>query len=147
VIRSDRTWTFAVPRDELWTAITQTGEYRRWWPWLRSFRANGFDEGDVWRCLVQPPVPWWVRFTITLDEVTLGERAVARVGGDIKGTAELTLADDGKGSSARLVSDLAPASLVLQAAAFAARPLAVWGHDWVLDQGAAQFSRRALAAR
>jgi uncharacterized protein YndB with AHSA1/START domain len=145
VIRSDRAFSFDVPVDQLWSAIVRTEDYPTWWPWLRSFAAEGFETGAAWRCLVQPPLPYSLRFTITLDDVVPCEHAVATITGDIEGTATLTVEPDGEGSRARLVSDLAPASGLLQAFALAARPLVVWGHDRVLDRGASQFSRRGLS--
>jgi hypothetical protein len=146
VVRSNRTYRFAVGPDELWTAIARTDDYRSWWPWLRGFEATGLVQGDVWRCVVQPPLPYTLRFTITLDAVQPGVGAMATIAGEISGTAELTVAADGDGSSIRLVSDLAPASPLLRAAAIAARPLVIWGHDWVLDRGASQFKRQGLRA-
>jgi uncharacterized protein YndB with AHSA1/START domain len=148
VIRTDRTYRFEDDPATVWAAITRCGDYRSWWPWLRSFdHADGFAEGAVWRARVQPPTPWAVRFTLTLDEVDPVRSVVATITGDIAGTASIALSADGAGSSIRLVSDLAPAARLLRAVAVAARPLAVWGHDWVLDQGVAQIRRKALGPR
>jgi len=128
--------------------MARTTEYTRWWPWLHHLQAEGLVAGDVWSCHIQPPLPYFLRFTIALDEVVPAASARATVAGDITGTAVLTLAptDDG-GSELRLVSDLAPASSVLRAFAVVARPLVVWGHDWVLGEGIRQFRERGLAER
>jgi hypothetical protein len=131
--------------DVVWSAIQRTDRYRTWWPWLRGFEADGFEEGAVWRCVVQPPLPYSLRFTITLDTVVDGESAWATVDGEITGKASLTVDADRQGSTIRLVSDLAPASPLLKGFALAARPLVVWGHDWVLDRGASQFRQRGLS--
>lgn len=144
MIRSERTWRFDLPRDQLWEAIAQTDQYRRWWPWLRRFEALGFVEGDVWSCTVQPPLPYWLRFSVTLERVEDRALVEASVAGDIRGAATLLVADDADGSTIRLTSDLEPSAPVLQAFALAARPMVVWGHDWVLDRGVSQFRRRAL---
>jgi len=146
VIRSDRRFAFDQPPAVVWAAMSATGDYTRWWPWLRRLEANGLFAGDVWSCHIQPPLPYFLRFTITLDEVVHGELARATISGDILGTAEFSLAptDDG-GCEGRLVSDLAPSSPVLRAFALVARPLVVWGHDWVLDEGIRQFHARGLA--
>jgi len=148
VIRSDRRCSFDRPPEEVWEAMGCTSAYTRWWPWLRHLDAVGLVTGDVWACHIQPPLPYFLRFTITLDEVVPGESARATVAGDITGTASFTLAATaGGGSEGRLVSDLAPASPVLRAFAAVARPLVVWGHDWVLDEGVRQFQARGLAGR
>jgi uncharacterized protein YndB with AHSA1/START domain len=146
MIRSDRRFTFDQPPDEVWAAMARTSAYTRWWPWLRRLDAVGLVAGDVWSCHIQPPLPYFLRFTITLDEVVPAELAQASVAGDIVGTAAFTLAPAaGGGSDGRLVSDLAPASPVLRGFARVARPLVVWGHDWVLDEGVRQFQDRGLA--
>lgn len=145
MIRSDRRFTFDRPPAEVWTAMARTEAYTRWWPWLRHLDAQGLVTGDVWSCHIQPPLPYFLRFTIALDDVDPGRSARATVAGDITGAASLTLAasEDG-GSVVRLVSDLAPSSSVLRAFAVVARPLVVWGHDWVLAEGIRQFRHRAL---
>ena len=146
MIRSDRHFAFAQPPSEVWAAMARTEAYTGWWPWLRRLDAEGLVAGDVWSCQIQPPLPYFLRFTLTLEEVVEGALARAVVAGDITGTALFTLApDDGGGSVGRLVSDLAPSSSVLRAFARVARPLVVWGHDWVLDEGIRQFRDRGLA--
>ena len=145
MIRSDRRFTFEQPPDQVWAAMASTSAYTRWWPWLRRFDARGLVAGDIWECQIQPPLPYSLRFTITLDEVVPGRLAAATVAGDIGGTAELTVEPAGTGGcEVRLVSDLAPASGVLRAFAAVARPLVVWGHDWVLAEGIRQFEARGL---
>jgi len=148
MICSDRRFAFDQPPAQVWEVMARTSSYTTWWPWLRRLEATGLVAGDVWSCHIQPPLPYFLRFTITLDEVVPGESARATVAGDIMGSADLTLAptDDG-GSVARLVSDLAPASAVLRGFATVARPLVVWGHDWVLGEGIRQFKARGLEER
>lgn len=142
MIRSDRRVIFDEPLAEVWEAMTSTGDYVAWWPWLRRLDAVGLTAGDVWTCHVQPPLPYSLRFTITLGDVEPGRSVVATVAGDIVGTAQVTLSPAGEATEVHAVSDLAPAAGVLRAFARAARPLVTWGHDWVLDQGVRQFRGR-----
>ena len=142
-VRSDRTFRFDAGPEAVWSAMADTGSYRRWWPWLRRFEAEGLVPGDVWRCTVKPPLPYVLRFTVTLDDVAT-HRIRATVGGDIEGSAVLDLLPWSGGSEARLVSDLAPRNGVLAVVAAAAAPVVRYGHDWVLDSGARQFAHRAL---
>ena len=144
-IASDRSYRFTVDAPELWAAIEKVDNFPSWWPWLRRFDAQGLEPGDAWQCTVQPPLPYSLSFGITIDEVVPGERVTATVSGEISGAAQLTLSpnDDG-GCTARLTSQLAPASRFLQAIALVARPVVTLGHDWVLDTGARQF-RQHLA--
>ena len=147
MIRSDRRFAFDQPPDQVWAAMGNTSAYTRWWPWLRRFEARGLVTGDVWTCHIQPPLPYFLRFTITLDEVVPEASVTATLAGDIAGTAELAVAGgDAGGCDVRLVSDLAPASGVLRAFAVVARPLVVWGHDWVLAEGVRQFKAKGLGA-
>lgn len=144
-VASDRRYGFDTDREHLWAALTDVGAYRAWWPWLAGFDGDRFEAGATWHCVVQPPLPYRLRFSILLREVDPGRRATAAVEGDIVGTAELTIADGpGGGSEARLRSVLAPANPLLRRVAAVGRPVVRLGHDWVLDTGASQFRRKAL---
>jgi hypothetical protein len=147
-VRSDRRYRFAVDNETLWSAIEATEDYCQWWPWLRRLNAKGLIEGDRWDCVVQPPLPYSLRFTISLDEVVPARLAVASIDGEIKGHARLEIDPitdgDGEGCHARLISYLSPANGMLRTVARVARPIAQFGHDWVLDNGARQFRARAL---
>ena len=88
-IHSDAWHSFPVAADELWEAMAQVGAYRQWWPWLRHFDADALAAGDRWEAVVQPPLPYRVRFTIHLDEVSPAEHIVARILGDIAGSARV----------------------------------------------------------
>ena len=145
MIRSDRRITFDSPPGEVWEAMTRTGNYTSWWSWLRRIDASGLVGGDVWACQVQPPLPYSLRFKITLDEVVEGRSVQATVSGDIIGAARVELSASGADATViHFVSDLEPAAGALRAFAAVARPLVVWGHDWVIDQGVRQFRARAM---
>jgi hypothetical protein len=137
---SDRSYTFGVDVDELWTAIADIDRYPRLWPWLRRFEARGLIAGDSWRCVVRPPLPYSVRFSIDLVEVAGPSHVTATITGDIKGTARLDLEPTVDGSTIRLQSTLAPNGWAFGALAILMRPVVNRGHDWVLDTGAAQFA-------
>jgi hypothetical protein len=144
-VESDRRFQFPFDRNELWQRITSVDDYRAWWPWLRALDAGGVTTGDVWHCVVRAPLPYSLRFSITLDQVVDRELVTATIHGEITGTARLDLLDgDGAGSEARLRSQLAPANGGLRAFAAVARPVVRFGHDWVLDNGARQFCQQAV---
>jgi hypothetical protein len=143
-VRSDRRYEFAVGPDELWTAFTRVEDYRSWWPWLRRFEAGGFEPGERWRCTVQPPLPYVLRFDVTLVEVEPHRFVTASVSGDIVGEARIDVRATGTGSEVRLVSALSPSNPMLRAIATMARPVVRFGHDWVLDTGLRQFASRAI---
>ncbi len=143
-IRSDHTHQFEHSAAEVWDAIGRTDQFRRWWPWLRRLEADGLVAGDRWQCMVQPPLPYVLRFSITLDEVEPGERAVATVRGDIAGDAELTLTTTDAGCDLRLASTLRPSNRALEIVSNLAPWMARFGHDWVIRTGLEQFRGRAF---
>jgi uncharacterized protein YndB with AHSA1/START domain len=136
---------FPHTRADVWAAMGDVDSYRQWWPWLRSFEARGLFAGDEWRCTVRPPLPYTVSFVITFAEVESEQHVVARVSGDIAGTAELTLHDANGACEVVVRSDLQPRSGFLRVLATTLPPVARFGHDWILSTGAAQFEAKALA--
>ncbi len=142
-------------QETVWSLITGVERYQSWWPWLRQFEGSGLSVGDEWRCTVQPPVPYLVRFRVVIDQVEPPSFVRAQVLGDVVGDATLTLepaavdAADGNGVSptrcvALLHSLLAPGNTALAAVSRFAAPVARFGHDWVLDSAARQFIARAI---
>lgn len=144
---SDRRYHLAAPPTEVWDALGRTDEYRLWWPWLRRFDARALEPGEEWRCTIRPPLPYVVRFSLRLDEVQAPETVTARLQGDIRGEARIDLRPTGpagKSTELRLRAALEPGRATFGVLAQVARPVARFGHDWVLDTGARQFAARAL---
>lgn len=133
-----------LPRGEVWGLISEVSHYRRWWPWLRSFDAAALAAGEEWHCVVQPPVPYLVRFGVVIEQVEAPGLVRATVSGDVVGTAALALDDGEDGCTATLWSSLAPGNRALRLVSRFAAPIARFGHDWVLDSGARQFIERAV---
>jgi len=142
LIRSDRNWSFPAPPDAVWDQMSAVDHYRSWWPWLRTFDADALDTAHIWTCAVQPPLPYSLRFAVTLDEVIPHHLVTATIAGDITGEARLELGATDDGCDVRLVSQLAPGNRFLRTIATVARPMVRFGHDWVLDTGADQFASR-----
>lgn len=143
-VRADRTYRFEHPPDVVWEAIGRVDAYRDWWPWLRRFDAQGLVAGDHWECSVRPPVPYVLRFTVTLDEVDEHRQIDATVSGDLTGTAAVALTPTAAGCDVRLTSSLEPTGQPLRTVMRLTPWLGRFGHDWVLDVGLRQFRRRAL---
>lgn len=136
---------FPHPRTVVWAAMADVDSYQRWWPWLRAFDARALATGEQWHCTVRPPLPYTVSFTLTFDDVSDEEHALVRVGGDVGGTAHLTLRDTSAGCEVEVRSDLAPQSTFLRFLTSTLPPVARFGHDWILSTGARQFEERALS--
>jgi hypothetical protein len=141
-ISSDRTYDLPAPAPEVWAAIAAVEDFPRWWPWLRAFDGTALAAGQVWSCVVQPPLPYSLAFRVHLDEVEPGRSARARVEGDLHGQALLEVVPGEPGCAVRLRSTLAPRRAVLRTVAGLAPPVARFGHDWVLDTGLRQFQER-----
>jgi len=136
---TDRTYRYALSAPELWARLSRVSEFPTWWPWLRSFDGTALRAGEVWRCAVQPPLPYAVRFELRMDEVDAPRSVLATASGDISGTARIDIAEAAGGSELRLRSSLEPCKQSMRAMSFLARPLVTFGHHWVLDTGARQF--------
>ena len=143
-ITSEHRYELPAPRAAVWDLISDMSAYRGWWAWLRVFDASGLTQGAEWRCQVQPPLPYLVRFRVHLEEVDAPRIVRARVSGDVVGTARLELDEDGAGCVATLSSTLAPGNSTLRLVSRLAGPIARFGHDWVLESGARQFIARAV---
>ena len=101
--------------------------------------ADGLAAGEEWRCEVQPPMPYIVRFRVAIEKVDAPALVYAQVLGDVVGDATLELEEAESGCQATLTSALAPGNAALRLVSRFAAPLARFGHDWVLDSGARQF--------
>ena len=153
-----------LPCESVWSLIGQVQGFRTWWPWLRQFEGQGLAVGDEWRCTVQPPVPYLVRFRVVIDHVDAPTLVRASVLGDVVGHATLRLEasspaseaspgpgsngngrpNGGAGCTASLESSLAPGNRALGVVSRFAAPVARFGHDWVLDSAARQFIAKAV---
>lgn len=145
-VASDRRYRFKMKPAALWARINDVEQYQQWWPWLDEFDGLALLAGGVWNCTVRTPLPYAVRFTIAIDEVVNAQSIAATIDGDVTGSALLQISPAKHGCEARLTSSLQPANRLLRTISIAARPIARFGHNWVLDTGAQQFIDQAAAA-
>jgi uncharacterized protein YndB with AHSA1/START domain len=143
-LTSNRELRFDADRSTVWAAMSRVADFPGWWPWLRGFDGTDLATGCVWSCLIQPPLPYALAVTVTLDEVEAPASVRATVRGDVEGSAHLVLDDDGDGCRVVLRSTLVPAHGVVAVIARMAPPITRFGHDWVVETGARQFAERAL---
>ena len=143
----DRTWTFAVPPDELWDVVTRTDHYQRWWTWLRRLDAPEVRAGAVAACVIQAPLPYALRLHIAIERAEAPSTIETYVRGDLDGPARLEIEPTAGGSSARLAWELEVRGRALRQVARVARPVMVWAHDRVVATGVDQFRTRALDGR
>jgi hypothetical protein len=134
---------FPVPPERLWAVVADTGDYQKWWSWLRVLEGD-LVEGTTARCEIRSPLPYSLRFTVSLAEVVPSRLVRADIDGDLRGPARLELDRHPDGVEARLVWEVELTRRLLRNAASVARPAMEWGHDWVVRNGVEQFCRRAL---
>jgi hypothetical protein len=143
----DRSWEFAVPPEELWDAVTATSSFGDWWPWLRDFDPVPLVPGSQTSCSIGPPLPYVLAVDLLVVEVVAASTVAVLVSGDVDGPARLDIEPRPTGASARLVWELEVRRPLLRAAARVARPVLLWGHEWVVRTGVEQFRRAALVPR
>ncbi len=142
VLRTDRHYPLEDPPDAVWAALETVQDYPRWWPWLRRFDARALSAGERWRARIRVPMPWSLRFELQLLEVQAPTTVRAAVSGDIEGTATVSVAPAGTGSTIRLVSALAPRHRLLTAVNRVVPSVSRRLHDHVVDTAFAQFAAR-----
>ena len=137
-----------MPPAELWEALSRTDDYRNWWTWLRRFEGDGLVEGGRTHCEVRAPLPYSLRFAVTVRRLVPAELLEAEVTGDIEGPAQLEISGGAvNGSNVRLTWAVEVKDRLLRAGAMFGRPLMQWGHEWVVATGMTQFKRNALDGR
>lgn len=141
-ILSERRYRFAAPPPDVWAALADVERYAAWWPWLRRFDAQALAAGRSWRCTVRTPLPYLLRLRIDLVTVEAPRLVSARVWGDLRGRAAVSLApspqDDG--TDIRIATALAARSVAARLGTKAFPTTARRAHDWVFDAGARQFA-------
>jgi hypothetical protein len=145
--RFDETFRFPVSVDEFWATVSRTDRYTEWWGWLREFDGPGLQEGAVAHCLIQAPLPYALRLTVTVAHMVPCARVETRIDGDLAGPARLELEREGDSCAARLVWSLELRPPVLRRLAAVGRPAMSWAHDRVIARGVRQFEERALRPR
>ena len=145
--RFDRAFTLPVPPAELWSVLSVTRDYTRWWPWLRVLEASGLEAGTTARCEIRSPLPYRLRCDVHVDRVDPGRALDATVSGDLAGPAGLRITPAPGGSQARLSWALELRAPLLSRLVPITRPVMAWAHDVIVTAGLDQFRRRALHDR
>jgi len=145
--RFDRTFALPVAPSELWSVLSATDDYTRWWPWLRVCDAAGLEPGSVARCEIRSPLPYRLRCDVHVQRVDPGRSLAATVGGDLVGPAGLEITPAPDGSRARLTWALELRAPLLSRLVPVTRPAMAWAHDVIVTAGLDQFRRRALRDR
>jgi uncharacterized membrane protein len=140
----DRTWHFEASAADVWSGITRTDAFPKWWTWLREFDSDGIYEGAEAHAVIRAPLAYSLRLDVSVSEVIAEQRVVAAVTGDLVGAARVELREDEQGTQVRMQFELELRDPWLRRFSVVARPLMVWAHDVVCDIGVRQFERHAI---
>ncbi len=143
-LSTDKRLPFDATVDEVWAAMGDVGSYQKWWPWLHSFEAEELAVGEIWRCDIVAPLRYHVAFSLKFDVVVPATHLECSLRGDITGGAWIDLEQRGEQCDLWIRSELAPASTFLRALTRVLYPVALAGHDAIINSGARQFQERAL---
>jgi hypothetical protein len=137
---------FPLTPDELWQCIARFDRFESWWPWLRSFSADGDGllTGNTLHAVVAPPVPVQLRLDVHLRACDRPRLVAAAISGDLRGSALLRFADVNGGTRATADWSLETTTAALRLTTRVAYPVMRWGHDRVVEMAVAGFRRKAL---
>ncbi len=149
VIDYEGSFRLPVPPEDVWRTIERVDSYEAWWNWLSEFRleGGGLRAGSVLSGVVVPPLPYRMRLRIDLEECERPSRICAAVHGDLEGQAQLLLAPDGEGTTAKVTWTIEMMQRSMRLAARVAYPLLRWGHDRVVDTTVNSFRRHLSAVQ
>jgi len=145
--RFDRRFDLDASPDEVWSALSATERYPEWWSWLRVLEGGDLRAGAVARCVVRAPLPYTLRFDVSVERVEPLELVDTHVRGDLEGPARLEVTPRPGGATARLVWSLELRDALLRPLAIVARPAMMWAHDRIIEVGLQEFERQALDGR
>ncbi len=134
----------AASRESVWEAIEDIHRFPDWWTWLREFEADRerLEPGLVMRSRVSPPVPYPMRVTVRIEDVSRLEWVEASVTGDLEGPASLRLLESKGGALLRVAWEMEMRRPAMRTVAFVARPVLVRGHDQVVARTVRRFRQR-----
>lgn len=127
---------------ELWMLLEQPTAYPGWWPWLHLVhREPALRTGSTVEATIRAPLPYRLDLRIRVLDLEPARAIRTEVAGDLAGPASVVLAEHPDGTAVRLSWELEVTRRGLRTLAALARPVLEWGHDRVVADGIAQFSR------
>lgn len=135
VIEYVGTHDFAVPVDQLWSAIEGVDKFGGWWGWLQEFRleGDGLNTGSVLHGVVAPPLPYRMRLRVDIVRCVRDESIEAEVHGDLEGVARLEMRPSPVGTTVDIGWKVEMKQRPMRLASRFAHPLLRWGHDRVVE--------------
>ena len=138
------TWLIEADRERVWAVLEDAARWPEWWPGVvamdelepqRRYRAE-------WRSFV----PYPVRFEFAVDRVDGPHGMAGRASGDLEGTGEWRLFEQGRITAVTYDWRVAATKRWMNAIAPVARPVFEWNHDFIMRRGGEALAER-LGAR
>jgi uncharacterized protein YndB with AHSA1/START domain len=133
------TWLLRAPRERVWDAIEDAGEWPRWWRGVVA--SEELDAGDElgvgrryrvrWRSLV----PYAVEFEFEVDRVEAPAFMTGRAVGELEGIGTWRLYEHEGVTAVTYDWRVRTTRAWMNAIAPVARPVFEWNHDWVMARG------------
>jgi carbon monoxide dehydrogenase subunit G len=134
------TWQLEAPRESVWEALMDFESWPAWWPGLeelvptRAGDASGV--GQVARSRWRGPIGYQFTFTVEAVELVPHEFLKGEAQGDLTGHGCWYLSQDGGWTGVRLDWVVKATKGWMEFLAPVARPVFVYGHDYVMEKGA-----------
>lgn len=139
-------WRIPAPVDRVWAALTDTGSWPEWWPYVRGVRtvrvgAPG-GRGDVRRIRWATRLPYELEIEVEVVESLPLERLRGRSRGELNGEGLWLLRDHGEVTDVTYVWRVEVAKRWMRWLAPVLAPVFRWNHDAVMRAGEAGLRRR-----
>ena len=131
--RFDNLWHLRAPRGQVYAALAEVEEYRRWWPQVREIQR--IDEGSG-RVQIRSLLPYTLDLVLA-RAVEDEARGILRVDidGDLQGWCAWRLIASGSVTRALFSQEVNVSVPMLQRAPFAIRPLLRGNHAYMMRSG------------
>ena len=138
-------WRVAASINEVWEAINDAAAYPSWWKAVLSVtpatpgQPGGIARSDafVWRA----PLGYKLRLTMRITTVERPHRLGGIASGELEGTGNWTLREDGSGTLVRYDWRVRTRRAWMNVLAPVARPVFKRSHDAVMSDGARGLAR------
>jgi carbon monoxide dehydrogenase subunit G len=136
----------AAPRD-VWRALEDVDRLARWSVWVQHLHMDSdrFRPGVAVDVGLSTPLPVRLRLRIVIEDCDPTALLVAKVEGDLAGSARLRLMAEGSGTRAELSWSFEMMHNGMRAMAMTSGRLMRWGHDAVAAATIRSFAHRLSA--
>jgi polyketide cyclase/dehydrase/lipid transport protein len=126
-------WRIAADPDRVYAALADVAEYPTWWPQVHEARQLDDASGEL-RC--RSLLPYDLVFVIRRELEDAQRRVLgASLDGDLVGSSQWTITDDGAGTRAVFEEDVVVRKALIRLVGPAARPALRFNHDRMMRAG------------